>query len=330
MEILVALSIGLSTALAAYVVAHKRVQRKLVSERLSPTTGLAFPYPVGAPSAERKNEVTTTGKMSRYDKELFLAGLRNKKHTKFFQIIRQASLLAPIAVILLNLFLGHLTPQLMIRAAIAGVFLYVGSVVMLGIIRRKRQHIMLRTLPQFLDLLLVCVEAGLGFTAALERVIKEVDMKNPLTMEFSQTYHEFLGGLSLGEACNRMDKRCQVPDLAMLLASIVQSEQMGSSLGNNLRVQAADLRDKYRQRLRARAHKIPVKIIFPMLLSFSMIFFLTLGPAFYQITHILAREEVQSAATPDETPAPAAMQAKKIPGVQKYDHKHLAQPMPRK
>jgi tight adherence protein C len=148
----------------------------------------------------------------------------------------------------------------------------------------------LRSLPQFLDLLLISVEAGMAFTAALERVIKEVDPREPLTREFSQMYHEFLGGLPLSEACERMTKRCQVPDVGIVLSSIVQSDQMGASLGNNLRIQSGDLRDKYRQRLRARAHKIPVKIIFPMLLSFGMIFFLTLGPAFYQLQYLLSKE----------------------------------------
>lgn len=299
MELLVATLIGASIAIGAFIIANANRSRKLVADRVGNVSGMTFPYPVPV-SANRKDEVTVNLKISKFEKEMFLAGLRNKRHMRLFLILRQASLAVPLVVALVCMALHNLTTAILIRAAIAGVFLYflsVGSVVM---IKRKRQAQILRALPQFLDLLVISVEAGMAFTAALERVIKESDAKEPLTREFSQMYHEFLGGLSLSEASDRMNKRCQVSDLAVMLAGLVQSDQMGASLGNTLRVQAVDLRDKYRQRLRTRAHKIPIKIIFPMLLSFGMIFFLTLGPAMYQLQYLLAHEAKETGASINE------------------------------
>ncbi len=296
MELLVASLIGASIAIGAYIIVNSNMQKRVVADRVGNVSGMTFPYPVPA-SANRKGEVTVDLKFSKFEKEMFLAGLRNKKHMRLFFILRQASLAVPLAVGLISMMMNNLTTTVVMRAAVAGIFLYFLSVGSVIVIKQKRQAQILRALPQFLDLLVISVEAGMAFTAALERVIKEVDAKEPLTREFSQMYHEFLGGLSLAEAAERMNKRCNVSDLAVMLAGIVQSDQMGASLGHTLRVQAADLRDKYRQRLRTRAHKIPVKIIFPMLLSFGMIFFLTLGPAFYQLEYLLSRESKSSASS---------------------------------
>ena len=186
---------------------------------------------------------------------------------------------------------GQLDLKHSMSALLAGVIIYLYTHLILKIAREKRQKLILRSLPQFLDLLVVCVEAGLSFTAALERILKEMEKENPLTKEFKVMYNEFLGGLSLKQACERLDKRCDVPDLSLLLTSIVQSDQMGASLGNTLRTQATEIRDKYRQRVRTRALKIPVKILFPMIPIFLAFMLVNLGIIGFQINNAIGNNK---------------------------------------
>lgn len=277
--------LGLSTACVAWVMVHHFQSRAVLANRMTGVTdGYTFPYALPGQSLLGKNDdhSTITLDESYADKtarQLFLAGFRSQKTVRFYANLKRLSLILPFGLILLYLLTNSLTIKNFISSWALGAMFYFYVHFLLIKLKQKRQRSILRDLPQFFDLLVVCIESGLNFTAALPRVIQELDPKAPLIREFNTMHYEFLGGLSLTQACDRLSRRCEVPDLSVILNSVVQSEQMGSALANTLRIQSEELRDKQRQRMRERAHQIPIKILFPMMLIFITLFIMTLGPA---------------------------------------------------
>ena len=295
--LLTAALIGISTACATWLSVFWYQNRRLLAGRLSEVSegSLSFPYNVfgGAGSSKKSDDITLDSLgHNKVTQDLFLAGLRSQKNIRFFFFLRRLSFIAPIGLLVVYALSGSLNFRNILTAVIVGVVIFVYVHLTVRILKQRRQNRILRALPQLLDLIVVCVEAGLSFTSALERILKEVDLKEPLTQEFSLMYHEFLGGLPLAQACERMDKRCGVPDLSLLLSAIVQSDQIGASLGNNLRTQAIELRDKLRQRVRTRAFQVPVKILFPMMLIFLGFVILNLGYIGYQLGAVVGGQSL--------------------------------------
>ena len=291
MLILSAFLAGTSVACAVWLIIRWRQSRRLVAGRITDVSA-SFLY-------DKKNEPPSVVKLewgegalgvigsSKITRDLFLAGFRTKQSVRFFIYLTRLSVILPVCLILLYAFTGSFRWRSLIMAVLAGVIIFLYINIFVGLLKRQRQAKILKNLPQFLDLIVVCVEAGVSFTGALERILKESDSREPLTQEFSLMYYEFLGGLTLAQACGRMDQRCEVPDLSLLLSSIVQSDQMGASLGHTLRMQATELRDKLRQRVRTRAFQVPVKILFPTLLIFLSFMILNLAYIGYQIGIVL-------------------------------------------
>ena len=296
MVVIAGLLVGISTGCAAWLFIHQRMSRQLVAQRISDIPRqISFPNNINLRSllrSNKKKEITLEDMASdRIAKNLFLAGYHNYRAVQVFHIIVKLSLAIPCFLIISQALQGKLDLKRSMSALLAGIIIYLYTHLILKIAREKRQKLILRSLPQFLDLLVVCVEAGLSFTAALERILKEMEKVNPLTKELKIMYNEFLGGLSLKQACERLDKRCDVPDLSLLLTSIVQSDQMGASLGNTLRTQATEIRDKYRQRVRTRALKIPVKILFPMIPIFLAFMLINLGIIGFQLNNAIGNNK---------------------------------------
>lgn len=141
-----------------------------------------------------------------------------------------------------------------------------------------RQMEIIKSLPDAFDLITTCVEAGLGLDASLARVAEKV--KGPFSDELSRALHDMALGKSRREAMRELGERTGVPDLISFVNAVNQAEQMGSSLGNVLRVQSEQLRVRRRQRAEAQAYKAPVKMIFPLVLCiFPTLFIVILGPA---------------------------------------------------
>lgn len=276
--------LGFAAACLCWIIMHHVQSRSLLAHRISGVaSGFSLPYSLFGQNANdpEKNPVISLDDSygDKITRQLYLAGYRNQKTARFYNHLKQLSVVLPVILIVSYLLTGSLTVKNFISSWLIGGMFYVYVHILLRGLIQKRQRKILRDLPQLFDLLVVCIESGLNFTAALPRVIQELDPKAPLVREFDQMHHEFLGGLSLAQSCDRLSRRCEVSDLSVILNSIVQSEQMGSALANTLRVQSHELRDKYRQRMRERAHKIPIKILFPMLLIFVTLFIMTLGPA---------------------------------------------------
>jgi len=142
----------------------------------------------------------------------------------------------------------------------------------------QRKRAIQRALPDAIDLLVISVEAGLGFDQAMLRVVEKWD--NELTKEFTQTLSEMRMGVPRRQALRDLARRVNVDDLTVFIASLVQADQLGVSVSQVLRAQANQMRLRRRQRAQELAHKAPIKMIFPMVfLLFPALFVVILGPA---------------------------------------------------
>jgi tight adherence protein C len=137
-------------------------------------------------------------------------------------------------------------------------------------------------LPDALDLLAVSVEAGLGFDGAIAKLTEHMD--GPLAEEFGLTLGEMRIGESRGDALKRMSERVDAAELSSFTRAIIQADQLGTSLGRILRVQAADTRLRRQAAAEERAMKAPIKMLFPtVLFIFPAMFLIILGPAFMNL-----------------------------------------------
>lgn len=143
-----------------------------------------------------------------------------------------------------------------------------------------------RALPDAIDLLTITVESGLAFDAGLAQVARNTD--GPLSQEFTRVLKEIQIGSSRGAALKAMADRTDVEDLRIFLNSMVQAEKLGIPVADVLRVQSAEMRIKRGQRIEEQAMKLPVKLIFPLLLGvMPALFVVILGPALISIYQTL-------------------------------------------
>jgi tight adherence protein C len=142
---------------------------------------------------------------------------------------------------------------------------------------RKRRTAIAKGLPDALDMLSVCADAGLGFDQALQRVSEY--WKSPLGMDFGRVVSEVGMGVPRQEALRNLADRSGIPELSSFVAVILQSDQLGMSITDTLHSQADQMRIERRFRAQEQARKMPLKMLFPLLLFiFPAIFAVILGP----------------------------------------------------
>ncbi|MBI3158859.1 MAG: type II secretion system F family protein [Chloroflexi bacterium] len=143
---------------------------------------------------------------------------------------------------------------------------------------RRRQNEVTKSLPDALDLLTICVEAGLGLEAAMKKVNEKWD--NELALAFGRALQEIQLGKVRREALRDMSDRIGAAELSSFVAAVIQSEQLGVSMAKILRIQSDDMRVKRRQRAEQEAQTAPIKMLFPMAgLIFPTIMMILMGPA---------------------------------------------------
>ena len=166
-----------------------------------------------------------------------------------------------LAISALFMALGYFLPDLWLSSKISA-----------------RQKAIFRGLPDALDLLTICVEAGLGFDAAMRKVNQK--WENELALEFGRVIQEIGLGKLRREALRDMADRLDVAEFTSFVAAVIQSEQLGVSMAKVLRIQSDQMRVRRRQMAEEEAHKAPIKMIFPIaLLIFPSILLILLGPA---------------------------------------------------
>jgi tight adherence protein C len=166
----------------------------------------------------------------------------------------------------------------LIMGLIGLVFGYIAPEFWLGGRVRKRQKAILIMVPDSLDLLTISVRAGLGFDAALGKVVEK--LKGPLTDEFRRALAEVRVGKARRDALRDIVPRTEVIPLTNFIGAIIQAEQLGVSISKVLQVQSEQLRIERRQRAEEMAAKAPIKMLFPLVgCIFPSLFIIILGPA---------------------------------------------------
>jgi tight adherence protein C len=232
-----------------------------VSRRLSPTE--AFD--------RTEHEIVLAGSPRGWDAErvfafkLILPVLFAGLSLWFLLSAREVSLTISLLGAALSGFVGWYAPEWVVRSR-AG----------------NRQKEMQRRLPDSLDLMSITVEAGLAFDAALTRVATNIG--GPLGEELYRVVQEMQLGKSRSDALRDLSDRTNVDDLRSFIAAMVQADALGVPIVKVLQVQAKEIRIRRRQRIEEQAQKLPVKIVFPVVLTiFPALFVVLLGPAAIQI-----------------------------------------------
>jgi tight adherence protein C len=168
--------------------------------------------------------------------------------------------------------MGYVAPTFIVRSRIA-----------------KRQKQMQKALPDALDLLVVCVEAGLGLNQAMVRVAEEIVRVSPvLSEQVGLVNLEIRAGTPRDVAFRNLGDRTGVQDIKSLMAMLIQTDRFGTSIAQALRTHADTMRTKRRQRAEEAAAKTTIKLVFPLVLFiFPALFVIILGPALIQIFEAL-------------------------------------------
>ncbi len=224
----------------------------------------------------------------RLRRKLMRAGFYNENAPAIFNMVRLVSAITVPTIVfflLTAIFRQPVTFAVLgLTATWAGFGIFLPSFALSRMVT-KRQHRIRRALPDGLDLMVVCVEAGLGLNAALNRVGQEMDLVEPaLAHELAITNREIRAGKSREEALRNLGDRTGVEDLKSLVAMLVQTDRFGTSIAESLRVFADSMRIKRRQRAEEQVAKAAVKLLFPLLFFiFPALLIVLMGPALIKI-----------------------------------------------
>ena len=169
-----------------------------------------------------------------------------------------------------------------------GLWVALGPILLVRAARRARAEAIEQDLPVALELLATLAEAGLGFDAAVARLLESQPAERPLAEELRLYRLETLSGVGRAACLQRIAERVDLPVVSSLVAALVQAEETGSGIADMLRPQAEDLRLRRRERALAYAEALPEKLVFPLLVGFLPgLLVWTLGPAFHQLFGML-------------------------------------------
>jgi tight adherence protein C len=191
-----------------------------------------------------------------------------------------------------NFALARPIGSIVLAGAIAGAVGFYLPTVWLYFRAESRKMQIQQSLPDALDLMVVCVEAGLGLNAAIARVGQEIKLASPaLAEELTLVNHEIRAGLTRADALRRLARRTGVEDIYSLSAMLIQADRLGTSVAQSLRAHAESMRTKRRQRAEQMARKAGIKLAFPLVfLIFPALLVVILGPAAIQLMQAIAAQ----------------------------------------
>ncbi|MBJ7498782.1 MAG: type II secretion system F family protein [Sphingopyxis sp.] len=268
----------------AFLAIRTLLSRKLILDRLGQESKRAIPESASAMQEAMVAKTSAWAKLTeRIERggfslgdsdpkalqgKMIAAGYRSPQAPKIFTLVRLLLIiLLPSLVVLpqlasdkpvslLNLYLQG--------AGLAVMGLILPNLYLTARADRRRQEIV-NGFPDCLDLMLVCVEAGMGLEAALDRVAREMTTSHPLVAEtLLQTTLELRAGASREEALRAMADRTRVDEIRAFSTLLIQSDKLGSSIATTLRIYASEMREKRRMRAEEKAHRLPVLLSIPL------------------------------------------------------------------
>jgi tight adherence protein C len=237
------------------------------------------------PMARRLGEYVTRftpqNALQSTERKLELAGNPRGLEPPTFWAIRIVLAVGIAAFMLFIFSIGSLDwswgRKILLLAVFVGLGFYVPDMLLTSRIQRRQKAIR-RAMPDALDLLTICVEAGLGFDGAMSKVYEK--WENELALAFGRVIREIQLGKLRREALRDMADRVGIPEMTSFVAAVIQSEQLGVSMAKVLRIQSDQMRIKRRQYAEEMAHKAPIKMLIPMaLLIFPSICIVLMTPA---------------------------------------------------
>lgn len=278
-----------SVSLAIFAGYRLRYQAKLTAARLQ-----QFADPREEQTKKTRKIGELDGLFKRILQRITLQLSVNDQEQRWAKLRRQLTLagnpgdLKPQEFIVLKLTLcaltlvaGFLLPISFLNVVILAAAAWLAPELYLHEKIKNRQLAITLAIPDVLDLLTVSVEAGLGFDAAVAKVIEKVE--GPLADEFRRMLYEMRIGRSRREALRDLSERTGVPYLQNFASAVIQADQLGVSISKVLRIQSQEIRRQRRQKAEEEAMKAPIKMLLPLVaLVFPSLFIVLLGPAILQ------------------------------------------------
>jgi tight adherence protein C len=237
-------------------------------------------------SSSGKWAMKNEGAVSKIRALLIQAGFRHSRAAAVYYGIKATlGLLLPVPFILFYVVGQRLTPGNLVGACLLGGVGFFLPLFCLERLVRRRQDRLDKALPDVIDLLIICIEAGLAPQAAINRVAEEIrDISPEFHTELQLTAGEMRAGISRDQALRNLAERTGVPSIRALGTLIIQSDKLGTSIAQALRVHADSSRVHRTLKAEEKAAKMPVKILVPLLFFiFPAMFIVILGPAAIQI-----------------------------------------------
>ena len=227
---------------------------------------------------------------SEISKKLTYAGFTGPNSIQNFYAVRALlAVVLPILVLLATRMIPDLTVStIVLYSACAAGIGFLGPTIILDRVVANRQKTLRNAFPDALDLLVVCVESGLGLSQAISRVADELQVSSPeLGTELALVNAEMRAGVDNVVALKNLADRTGLDDIRGLVSTLVQTLRFGTSVADALRVYSEEFRDKRTQAAEERAAKMGTKMIFPLVLfMFPAFFVIAIGPAVIRLVNV--------------------------------------------
>ncbi len=219
------------------------------------------------------------------------AGIYNRNSIRSYRIVRAIFFLLPVILLMISHFVYFrpINGATLLTTLVLGYVGYFLPVLWLRVVAHYRKKELSRTFPDAMDLLMVCVEAGMGIDAAIRRVSQEIYITSPeLAKEFKILSLELKTGRSRNSCLKNLALRAGLPDIDNLVSLLIQADKYGTGVANALRIHAEEMRQKRYSRLEELAAKLPVKLTVPLILFIFPAFFVVIaGPAAIQVLRVI-------------------------------------------